>query len=1010
MNTKTLTRNTSQRGYTLAEILVAVAIFAVIILGALLLYDRSNQVFKQSVESSDMQQSTRVAFDKLAADLRMAGFDYDRDGTPFSALASTWKPATAYTSGMLVQPTNPNGHTYVCVSGGTSANSEPSWPVVNNEQVAEKTGTVKWQETGQLQYQQPDEQIEYAGRSAVVLRANFNYSTATGTCDSTDPCENGREPKLESAEFPVVTTANNEIVAYALKPVKWASGETADDLVFYADVAIPRKANPSTDAKESKITITGVDLCDKGCNSPPYTLYRYTITDAGQPDAGTPVAENIREVRYRYFTSTSAATADEVTTLPNGDGLYDGAAPDATVAGRDTRGSIRSVELTLVGMNPQPDYQYTNPTDTIAKNYRTLELKSVITPRNAGRRGMKEYNTDTPGQPEIKSICAGACNAILLTWSPPTTGGDIESYAVLYGTDKCQGDDMPTNGFSFSEEVGLNLSGSVGRYIQPNQEYYFAVQAISKWGAKASKCVGPVKAINKTKPAALKELVATSELYSSPSPYVQVPNQIDLYFPPAMSNVDGQDQLTCSGGGNVKESVMPPAEKRYYEIWRGTKEDFIPEDPGTVRILEAGSTIQPVQLGDSMKFSDTTAASCTKYWYRIRVVDFCARLDAYNESNLKAQGESEYFPALGDKAIYGQASASAAPKPPTLTMTKADCSGASGNCTLTFTWGAVSQNTKDEPISVDKYILRAYQSSDGTTFPAAYTGTKDVTGGVLTTTYDVKSTDLTQFKLVAVTCAESDPSNAVVYPCVFNAGTLTGTVSAGAYGGSGTAADPYIVESATITATTASKVSEFRMTVFDAVNGTQFATANQTGSINTASFGLPNTPDGRVMRIQITAVDDKGCSKNTELYVLDSAAPACSITDSGSDATIITINKTNVVFTLKNTSANDLVLKKVVVKFNAATGDQLESVGFNGTTVNTGCTKTTVVVTAPSGSTIPKTSTSYKLQLNYKDNNLQGANPTTSLCLIYQTPAGDILSCQMHPGAATCTEPAGTCN
>jgi hypothetical protein len=907
---------------------------------------------------------------------------------------------------MLVQPTTPNGHPYLCVAGGTSAKTEPAWPVTDNDQVAETGSTVKWQEKGQLQYQQPDEQIEYAGRNAIVVRANFNYGTATGECTALTPCEGGREPKYQSSEFPIVTTANNEIVAYALKPVKWASGETADDLIFYADVAIPRKANPSTDAKESKLTISGVDLCDKGCNSPPYTLYRYTIQDNGQPDSGTPVAENIRDLKLKYYTTTSANTADEVTTLPNGDGMYDGGLPDATVTGRDTRSTIRAVELSLTGMNPQPDYNYTNPADTVAKNYRTLELKSLITPRNAGRRGMKEYNTDAPEPAEIKSVCAGSCNAIFITWSPPTTGGDIESYAILYDTDKCQGSDMPLGGYQYSEEVGLNLSGSVGRYIIPGTEYSFAVQAISKWGAKTSKCVGPIKAINKTKPAALKDLIATHTSYTNQ--YKAVSNQIDVYFPPALENVSGQDELTCSGGGNVKESVMPPAEKRYYEIWRGKTDDFQPAAAGTVRILEAGSTVQPAQIGDYMKFSDLTAANCTTYYYRIRVVDFCQRLAAYNESGNVTQGESEYYPALGDKAIPGYATASAAPKPPTLTMEKADCSGGSGNCTLTFTWGAVTQNTKDEPIAVNDYTLKVYKSSNGSTFPTTITNSKAV-NGVLTTTYDVGQTDLTKFTLVAKDCGESAESNEVVYPCVFNGGTLTAGVSAGSYGGTGTSADPYIIEGASATATTTNKVAEFRLAVYDVLNGSQFATDVKTGAATTATFAIPNTPDGRLMRVVLTAVDDKGCTKITDFYVSDTAAPTCSITDSGSDASIITINKTNVVFTLKNPSTNDLIVKKVVVKFNAATGGQLQSVGFNGTTVNTSCTKTTVVTTAPANSKILKATSTYKLQLNYTDNNLQGANPTTSVCIIYQTPTGDILSCQMHPAAATCSEPASTC-
>ncbi|HXH37289.1 MAG TPA: prepilin-type N-terminal cleavage/methylation domain-containing protein, partial [Thermoanaerobaculia bacterium] len=104
-----------QRGFTLAEILVTTAIFAIIMIAALTVYDRSNRVFKAGTESADMQQSTRIGFDKLVSDLRMAGFDYNRGGDP----------------------------------------------------------------TGNGQFPQPDEQIEYAGTTAVVFRANFNYNTAS---------------------------------------------------------------------------------------------------------------------------------------------------------------------------------------------------------------------------------------------------------------------------------------------------------------------------------------------------------------------------------------------------------------------------------------------------------------------------------------------------------------------------------------------------------------------------------------------------------------------------------------------------------------------------------------------------------------------------------------------------------------------------------------------------------------------------------------------------------------
>lgn len=1012
MDRTILERGRNERGYTLAEVLVAVAIFAVIILGALMLYDRSNQVFKQSVEASDMQQSTRVAFDKLTADLRMAGFDFDRDGTPFTALATTWKPETTYTSGMLVQPVNPNGHTYVAVNGGVSGKTEPVWPTGSKQQVTEG-GTLTWQETGSLQYQQPDEQIEYAGRSAVAIRANFNYETATAPCTSLAPCENGREPALQSAEFPVVTTANNEIVIYALRPVKWASGESADTLTFYADLSKPRKVSPVTDLKEDKVEITGVDLCDNGCNSPPYTLYRYTINENGSPDAGVPVAENIREVRYRYFTTTSAAAADEITTLPKGDGLYDGAKPDEIVAARDTRASIRGIEVTLTGMNPQADYAYTDTADTVAPNYRKLELRSLIAPRNIGRRGMKEYSTDAPGTPEIKSICAGACNAVFVTWAAPVTGGDIESYAVLYDTDPCgAGGTMPAGGFQYSEEVGLNLNGSVGRFTEPGKSYSFAVQAISKWGAQSSKCVGPVTVINKTKPAALTQLIATNNAPPLPK-YAARKNQIDLYFPPAVSNVSGQAQLSCSGGGVLTQDEMPPAEKRYYEIYRGNTINFQPGDAGSVKVLDAGTATQPVSDGELMRWSDTRAANCKTYYYRIRVVDYCARLGTYNESGSTAQGTSDWYPALAQNAATGYAENASKPQKPALTLEKADCAGVSGNCTLTLGWPAVAKNVADEAITVDKYEIRAYKSPDGINFPTdpnAFTDKITVTGGAVSTQYTVKASDVWKFVAYAVDCQESEPSNALIYPCIFSGGTLSASLASGAYGGAGTAADPFIVESATLQVSTTTAVSEYRVALIDVTDGSQVASVTKAGPVSSATLDLPDTPDGRTIRVLVTAVDSAGCTKITDFYIVDQAAPACSIMDVGSDNTVVTVNKSDVVYTIKNLNASiPLTIKKVVVRLNKSLGKSLPAVIFNGTSVNTGCTLSTVVVNAPANSVVAAGSSTYKLTLDYQDANLQGVNPTTSLCIVYQVPSGDILRCQIAPGAGTCSEPASSC-
>ncbi|HEU4523119.1 MAG TPA: prepilin-type N-terminal cleavage/methylation domain-containing protein, partial [Thermoanaerobaculia bacterium] len=147
--------NNAQRGFTLTEVLVSIAIFAIIFIAALLAYDRANRIFKSGVDASDVQQTTRVAFDRLVAEVRMAGFDFDRDGYP----------------------------------------------------------------TGAQKYQQPDEQLEFIHPHAITIRTNLNYETAAAA-------DNGRETAYEPGFttatpdddfFPVVTTANNEIVTYALR-------------------------------------------------------------------------------------------------------------------------------------------------------------------------------------------------------------------------------------------------------------------------------------------------------------------------------------------------------------------------------------------------------------------------------------------------------------------------------------------------------------------------------------------------------------------------------------------------------------------------------------------------------------------------------------------------------------------------------------------------------------------------------------------------------------------------
>ncbi|HEX2120789.1 MAG TPA: prepilin-type N-terminal cleavage/methylation domain-containing protein [Thermoanaerobaculia bacterium] len=163
-----------QRGFTLSEILVAVAIFTIIVVAALLLYDRSNKVFKQANEAAEMQQNTRVAFEKIVSEVRMAGFDYKRAGTPAAGNPSPWVANRDYNVGSLVTPTVTNGHVYAAITPGVSGGTEPAWLTTPTGVEIPGDGAVTWKEAGAPVYEQPDEQIEYAGTAAITIRGNFD--------------------------------------------------------------------------------------------------------------------------------------------------------------------------------------------------------------------------------------------------------------------------------------------------------------------------------------------------------------------------------------------------------------------------------------------------------------------------------------------------------------------------------------------------------------------------------------------------------------------------------------------------------------------------------------------------------------------------------------------------------------------------------------------------------------------------------------------------------------------
>lgn len=371
------------------EILIATVIFALISVTVILIYQRSTVTVRQGIDESSAQQNARLGFEKLTTDLRSAGFDFDRDGDPALDLPAEWLPLTFYLAGTRVRPSGSgNDDQFIAARSGSSDTSEPQWPTGSPQNIVD--GSTVWKSTQTNPFQQPDEQIEYAGPSAITFRGNFDFEITANEL-------NGREQSYESSHFPVVTTGNDEVVTYALRSLNIPENDDSIDIFLDMNDSSSmtfRAAHPGGRA-ERRATIPTVDLSN---SHPPYTLFRFTFDERGQVVA-SPIAENVRSLHFLYYEDSEGRRplrdmaggrrADAAAIL--GNGRYDPARPGEQSPERIVRARIRSVRVQLVAMTTQPDPHYRDD-DLVAaaRAYRKFPFDASIVPRNLGHRGQIE--------------------------------------------------------------------------------------------------------------------------------------------------------------------------------------------------------------------------------------------------------------------------------------------------------------------------------------------------------------------------------------------------------------------------------------------------------------------------------------------------------------------------------------------------------------------------------------------------------------------------------------------
>lgn len=987
---QTSNKDRRQSGFSLAEIMVAVAVFAMIFLAVLALYDRSNKDFKSGVERSEMQQNVRVAYEKLVAEVRQAGFDYDRDGFPSGAGGQAWQKSKYYGVGNIVSPITANGFTYTATQAGTSGATEPVW----NTTVGGNTndGTVKWQtDPGINQYQQPDEQIEYAHKRALTIRANFDYETER--TDSTGHVINGREPTLQTPQFPVVTTGNDEIVTYALRSV---SGANPDKVEFYADVP-DRRAHPGGRA-ENLVQIPNVDLCTTGtCTSPPYTLYRFTLAPSTGAIQAAAIATNVREIEFTYypdavgtgtplvFTPAIANTAGSA-----GGGQYN---PNLTTAGAEARGrraEIKSIRINLTGMNSSRDQKFFNPREastSAALHYRTYSLESLVVPRNLGKMGVREQAQAPPGEPQLTSVETNWCGGVRVKWQAPpaATGatGDVDQYIIIY--------DTVAPPVRFQKQVGPSTEAFVDD-LDPTLRYYFTVAAVNSFGTTTAKndVSGNVEYIpatglglqvrNKTTPRPPSNLLASGGDVSG-SPAVQK-NRILLSWNNPLSNESNAWSTACYNltGTCTGENDVPviAGEIQKYEILRSKDPEFDPDNPDEYEIV---STVLPnvLTVGPSAStFEDNTAVACVDYYYRVRVVERCNPPTSANNIN-PAEPFSDYYPAEGTDAIRGRADADARPSPPATLIAplpgtgipEANITENPGNWTMYLQWPKVTTDVTTKTIAVETYVITRkqlknnvviredeFEVTDTTPASGQYftSGTADEPwyrdqGADIGGLPERDSVDNIPYQYAytvraRLACSpelDSDESPELRVPCPYTGPTVgAGTLSITAGGmddGNGlSASTAWLTDasgSSSITVNPVGTIQSVQVLLLSFSSNTVVDLGTKSAAPFT--FGITGTDTGELYRVYVIVKDTNGCQLIELRYVEEGTASGCCLAAYADNPLVMQFsqNSSFVDVLLENQCDNDLVVQSngiriVWNKTIAPTGTQLVSIDYAG--------------------------------------------------------------------------------
>ncbi|HEU5179346.1 MAG TPA: prepilin-type N-terminal cleavage/methylation domain-containing protein [Candidatus Polarisedimenticolia bacterium] len=633
----------SEQGFSLVEMIVASAIFAIAAAVAFILYNAAQKSFKAGQNFTDQQQNTRAAFERVLSDLRNAGYNYNPDGSK----------------------------------------------------------------------SRPDEQIEAAFDTAVVLRADLDFEDSV--------LKDAPESSIKGV-FNTVSTGNDEIVAYVLGKPGWTGGST---LGFTADIDNPTRTTITyqgnnisvgpRDAILEDVRLGNVALVQ---DSPPYTLYRVTLNNdltnyvsSANPTAAAfftrqPVADNIRTMTFHYYDDGGTQIGTFTPTDSSDD--IGGATANAALRSR-----IRRISVDLVGMTPNPDQSYLDPAEASTSStahYRKFQLTSNVTVENMGRSGMQDSDTTPPGQvTPAPTLCGGHCQGVLVNFVGRPASELVSSYNVGYGSTSTATPYVVNSPYPHMDNGVPSYTTHAfvrdATHFTQGSTWYFKVQ-----GKDSSSNVGAFSTsassgalTDTTTPSAPGSGWAT-ERGSATHPPLDA--QVQVHFGAVTTNTSGPT-------GCVDADAPMIRDLKGYRAWRGITSGFTPG--GTPYVDETTMTAADTQ------FTDSNVAQCQTYYYKLAAVDLCGNQGAVSP------------------AISGSSETNVPPMQPyTVNASRTTQND------VTITWPAVVQDVQSRTIQVASYEV-VYAAGTISSDPSLLTYTavpgSPVTGGTLTLVHSLTSSD-----------------------------------------------------------------------------------------------------------------------------------------------------------------------------------------------------------------------------------------------------------------------------